>query len=117
MKSHILTALANEGNDLTAYLNRFEQDEETCELLACMFVNETDFSSYMNAYAQHDITTCIEQIRSLKGSAFNVGLTLLGKKALDILHMLENGDESHLDIYTGELADIYQRTIAILSEE
>lgn len=117
MKSTLLSDLIKAGNDLSEYLKRFEQDEDTCELLCSMFVNETDYAEYITSYEQDDLTGCMEHIRALKGSSYNVGLTMLYDKTLEIIHCINIGDRNRLATATSELKDIYEATVNILTKE
>lgn len=115
--SHLLEELKIAGNDIEEYLDRFEQDEETCEMLTSMFAQDTQFAEYLDSYEEKNYSECREHIHSIKGAAANVGLSLLSQKAQEIMRCIDSGEFDRLDSLTAELSDIYYSTIHILSEE
>ena len=112
--SYILENLKIAGNDIEEYLDRFEQDEETCEMLASMFAQDTHFDCYQESYKARDYAGCREHIHSIKGASANVGLTLLSQKAGEIMRCIDSGNFDRLDSLNDELSDIYTSTIQIL---
>lgn len=113
--SPILEELKIAGNDIEEYLDRFEQDEETCEMLTSMYAQDTQFDEYLKSLKNKDYPACREHIHNMKGSAANVGLTLLSQKALEIMRCLDSGEYEKLDELTKQLTEIYDSTIKIIS--
>lgn len=117
MNSTVLTRLKEAGNDIDSYLSRFDNDEETCEMLSLMYIDDTNCNSYLDAYEQQDFVACRGFIHNVKGAASNVGLSLLSKKALEIMHAIDNSDFVKLPVLNEELKEIYASTMAILSTQ
>lgn len=112
--SPILEELKVAGNDIEEYLERLEQDEETCEMLTSMFTQDTQFGEYIDSYHEKNYSDCYEHIHNLKGAAANVGLSLLAQKAYEIMHCIDKGEFENMDSLTEQLSDIYYQTMDIL---
>lgn len=112
--SPILEELKIAGNDIEEYLDRFEQDEETCEMLTSMYAQDTQFGEYIECYHEKKYPECREHIHNIKGAAANVGLSLLSQKAQEIMRCLDNGEYDRIDNLTEQLSDIYYSTMDIL---
>ena len=112
--SQMLEKLQKAGNDITEYLNRFDQDEETCEMLTSMFVSDTQYSQYMECLRAGNYAECREHIHNVKGTTANIGLTLLSRKAYEIMHCIDEGDFDRLDALNDELSELYNSTMEIL---
>lgn len=115
MNSEILIKLSEEGNNIDEYLNRYEGDEETCELLTGMFANDEHTVAYFNAYYEHDLSKCRDHMNSIKSSVSNIGLTLLASKAKEIMHAIDNGNFSIIDQLNDEYRMVYDREIEIIT--
>lgn len=113
--SPILEALKIAGNDIEEYLERFEQDEETCEMLTSMFAQDTQYNEYMDSYNEKNWPECREHIHNIKGAAANVGLSLLSHKAYEIMYCIDNGEFGKIDDLTVSLTEIYNQTMQILN--
>lgn len=115
MNSRLLEQLKSDGNDIDEYLERFEQDEETCEMLTAMFAQDTHFKEYLDSYSEKNYTECREHIHTIKGAAANVGLTKLSHKAIEIMNCFDSGELSKIDELNTEFSSIYNSTIRILT--
>lgn len=116
MKSYMLEQLAAAGNDIEEYLDRFEGDEETCEMLTSMFTQDTQFTEYLESYEQKDYPECRKHIHNLKGTTANIGLTLLSRKAVDIMHAIDSGTFDTIPQLNEQFSELYYSTIKILTE-
>lgn len=113
--SPILEELKIAGNDIEEYLDRFEQDEETCEMLTSMYAQDTQYDEYIDSLKNKDYPACREHIHNIKGAAANVGLSLLSQKAVEIMSCLDSGDYDKIDSLTEQLSQIYHSTMEILN--
>lgn len=116
MKSHILEQLKLAGNNIDEYLDRFEGDEETCEMLVSMFTQDGSFKAYLDSYAEGNYSACREHAHSIKGAAANVGLSLLSSRAFDVMIAIDRGSFDSLPELNEAMSVIYYETIKILTE-
>ncbi len=112
--SPMLERLEVAGNNISDYLNLFEQDEETCEMLTSMFLQDTEYAEYMDSYNIKDYAKCREHIHTIKGTAANIGLTLLSHVAAEIMHCIDNGEFDRVDSLTDTLSSTYDSTISLI---
>lgn len=117
MKSQMLDQLRSEGNDIDEYLNRYEGDEETCELLTGLFANDDHTIGYFNSYSEHDYSKCRDDILAVKGASSNVGLSMLAAKAKEILIAIDSGSFDRLEKLNEEFRSLYDHEIDIITSD
>lgn len=110
MAGLLLSRLKQQGNNIEEYLTRFEQDSETCEMLISLFFSEVTLDNYLDALDKKDYTKAYDEIHSIKGSAANVGLTLISNKAKEVMAKIETGDSAMILACSTELINIFAHT-------
>ena len=82
-----------------------------------MFLKDTQFNEFHQAYASSDWENAFRTIHTLKGTSLNLGLSLLASIASDITELLRNGAPT-VDIsqLVRQLDAEYERTISVIRE-
>lgn len=116
MTSTMLTKLRALGNDIDEFLERFENDEESCELMSIMFVNDTSFKSYCECLSNSDYKGCLEYLHEFKSVSSNIGLTTLAQYADEIYELIRLGHAYELQELNKSFSELYRMTIGLISE-